>query len=77
MRPWKLPDLKQVTARWEKDLEGRGWNSLYLGNHDQPRAVSRFGDDGRYRAFEAGTYRVERYRHALAFSGVPAAGPGV
>jgi oligo-1,6-glucosidase len=30
-------------------LAGAGWNSLYLGNHDQPRPVSRFGDDGRYR----------------------------
>ena len=51
--PWKLADLKQVMTRWEKGLENRGWNSLYLSNHDQPRTVSRFGDDGRYRVESA------------------------
>ena len=40
-------------TRWQKELEGRGWNSLYLSNHDQPRPVSRFGDDGRYRVESA------------------------
>ena len=40
-------------TRWQKDLEGRGWNSIYLTNHDQPRAVSRFGNDGRYRVESA------------------------
>jgi oligo-1,6-glucosidase len=48
-----LLDLKSVITRWQKDLEGQGWNSLYLANHDQPRAVSRFGDDGRYRVESA------------------------
>lgn len=47
--PWKLKDLKAITTRWQKDLEGKGWNSNYLDNHDQPRQVSRFGDDGQYR----------------------------
>jgi len=51
--PWKLADLKQVTSRWQKGLEGRGWNSLYLSNHDQPRTVSRFGNDGQYRVASA------------------------
>ena len=46
---WNLLELKQVMTRWQKGLEGRGWNSLYLSNHDQPRSVSRFADDGRYR----------------------------
>ena len=41
-----LLELKQIMTRWQKELEGRGWNAFYLGNHDQPRAVSRFGDDG-------------------------------
>jgi len=50
---WRLADLKQVMTRWQLGLEGRGWNSIYLGNHDQPRAVSRFGDDGRYRVESA------------------------
>ncbi len=44
-----LLDLKRVMTSWQKELEGTGWNSLYLSNHDQPRAVSRFGDDGQYR----------------------------
>jgi oligo-1,6-glucosidase len=48
-RPWQLGELKQVITRWQKGLEGAGWNSLYLSNHDQPRALSRFGDDGRHR----------------------------
>jgi oligo-1,6-glucosidase len=47
--PLRLVELKQVMSRWQKDLENKGWNSLYLSNHDQPRAVSRFGDDGKYR----------------------------
>ena len=52
-KPWDLLDLKRVMTRWQKDLEDVGWNSLYLSNHDQPRAVSRFGDDGRYRVESA------------------------
>ncbi len=51
--PWKLLELKRVTTRWQKGLEDRGWNSLYLSNHDQPRTVSRFGDDGHYRVESA------------------------
>ncbi|WP_166781142.1 glycoside hydrolase family 13 protein [Curtobacterium salicis] len=38
-----LPTLKHSLARWQTGLEDRGWNSLYLSNHDQPRPVSRFG----------------------------------
>jgi oligo-1,6-glucosidase len=53
LKPWDLRDLKQVMSRWQKDLEGQGWNSLYLSNHDMPRSVSRFGDDGRYRVESA------------------------
>lgn len=40
-----LPELKKVFAKWEDGLEGKAWNSLYWDNHDQPRAVSRFGND--------------------------------
>ena len=40
-----LPRLKGNLAQWQDGLAGTGWNSLYLDNHDQPRAVSRFGDD--------------------------------
>src|SRR5688572_6316922 len=51
--PWKLLDLKAVMTRWQKDLENRAWNSIYLTNHDQPRAVSRFGDDRQFRVESA------------------------
>jgi oligo-1,6-glucosidase len=53
IRPWSLADLKKTMTKWQKELEGKGWNSLYLNNHDQPRAVSRFGDDGKYRVESA------------------------
>jgi oligo-1,6-glucosidase len=53
VKPWKLSDLKEVMTKWQKELEGKGWNSLYLNNHDQPRMVSRFGDDKEYRVESA------------------------
>ena len=40
-----LDGLRRVLSDWQTGLHGRGWNSLYLNNHDQPRMVSRFGDD--------------------------------
>ena len=40
-----LPDLKKNLAKWQRELEGRAWNSLFFCNHDQPRVVSRWGDD--------------------------------
>jgi len=43
--PLELPRLKASLARWQEGLADVGWNSLYWNNHDQPRAVSRFGDD--------------------------------
>ncbi|MCB9434113.1 MAG: alpha-glucosidase [Ardenticatenaceae bacterium] len=52
-KPWHLTALKEIMGRWQKDLETGGWNSLYLDNHDQPRGLSRFGDDGRYRVESA------------------------
>ncbi|MFC0561565.1 glycoside hydrolase family 13 protein [Halalkalibacter alkalisediminis] len=53
VKPWKLADLKAVMTKWQKDLEGKGWNSLYLNNHDQPRMVSRLGNDQDYRVESA------------------------
>ena len=53
VKPWKLSDLKAVTTRWQKDLENKAWNSIYLANHDQPRAVSRFGNDHQFRVESA------------------------
>jgi len=52
-KPWSLLHLKEVMTRWQQDLENRAWNSMYLGNHDQPRSVSQFGDDGQYRVESA------------------------
>ena len=48
-RKIKLVELKEVFSRWQKKLFGRAWNSLYWCNHDQPRIVSRLGDEGAYR----------------------------
>ncbi|MCW2532562.1 MAG: malL, partial [Blastococcus sp.] len=45
LRPLKMRDLKASLGRWQAGLADVGWNSLYWDNHDQPRAVSRFGDD--------------------------------
>jgi oligo-1,6-glucosidase len=44
-----LLDLKQSLSRWQYALAESGWNSLYFNNHDQPRSVSRFGNDEEYR----------------------------
>lgn len=51
--PWKLTELKRIMTRWQKGLEDDGWNSLYWNNHDQPRVVSRFGNDKEYRVKSA------------------------
>lgn len=40
-----LTRLKNTLSRWQTELYGKAWNSLFWNNHDQPRAVSRFGDD--------------------------------
>lgn len=53
VQPWRLTDLKQTITRWQRGLAGRGWNSNYLSNHDQPRALSRFGDDAEFRVQSA------------------------
>jgi oligo-1,6-glucosidase len=48
-----LRDLKASFGRWQAGLAETGWNSLYWNNHDQPRIVSRWGDDGEYRVRSA------------------------
>jgi oligo-1,6-glucosidase len=48
VKPCSLLTLKQNLTKWQKALEQTGWNSLYWNNHDQPRVVSRFGNDGAY-----------------------------
>lgn len=40
-----LPEWKEILSKWQMGLEGNAWNSLFLSNHDQPRSVSKFGND--------------------------------
>ncbi|EKE40927.1 hypothetical protein ENUP19_0201G0003 [Entamoeba nuttalli] len=47
--PWKLTELKKNIEKWQVTLHNCGWNSLYFNNHDQPRQVSRWGNDTKYR----------------------------
>jgi oligo-1,6-glucosidase len=51
--PLRLTDLKSTLSEWQEGLADVGWNSLYWNNHDQPRVVSRFGDDGAHRVASA------------------------
>ncbi len=53
IEPLHLVDLKASLGRWQAGLAETGWNSLYWDNHDQPRAVSRFGDDSEFRVESA------------------------
>lgn len=53
LAPLPLGQLKQVICRWQQELAGTGWNSLFLENHDLPRIVSRWGNDGEYREASA------------------------
>jgi oligo-1,6-glucosidase len=52
-QPFRLLDLKAIFGRWQAGLADVGWNSLYWNNHDQPRVVSRFGDDREHRVRSA------------------------
>ena len=52
-RPLYLPQLKECMRNWQQGLYNKGWNSLFLNNHDLPRIVSRWGDDGKYRVESA------------------------
>ena len=51
--PLSLPKLKDCFRRWQQELYGKGWNSLFFNNHDLPRIVSRWGNDGEYRVESA------------------------
>ncbi|OYD00388.1 alpha-glucosidase [Rhizobium sp. N4311] len=50
---WTVPHFRKIMSAWQRGLAGKGWNTLYLNNHDQPRAVSRFGDDAKYHSESA------------------------
>jgi alpha-glucosidase len=43
-----IVELKDVLSRWQKGLEGKGWNALFIENHDKPRVVSTWGNDQEY-----------------------------
>lgn len=49
LAPLPFVKLKKCLAKWQNELYGTGWNSLFFDNHDLPRIVSRWGDDGTYR----------------------------
>ena len=49
LKPFDLRELKRVMSDWQYKLAGRGWNALYFENHDQPRVISRWGNDTEYR----------------------------
>ena len=51
--PLHLPALKRCFDRWQRGLHNCGWNSLFMDNHDLPRIVSRWGNDGAYRVESA------------------------
>ena len=53
LAPLPFVKLKKTLAKWQNQLEGCGWNSLFWENHDLPRIVSRWGDDGEYRELSA------------------------
>ncbi|MGX9712912.1 glycoside hydrolase family 13 protein [Janthinobacterium lividum] len=52
-RPFNLIEFKQIISKWQTELADTGWNSLFWNNHDLPRAVSKYGDPGRYRVESA------------------------
>lgn len=56
LAPLRLVDLKANLAAWQVGLAEVGWNSLYWNNHDQPRIVSRWGDDGEHRVASAKSF---------------------
>jgi glucan 1,6-alpha-glucosidase len=53
LQPLDLLQLKKVLSKWQTELKGEAWNSLFWNNHDLPRIVSRWGDDGEYRVESA------------------------
>ena len=53
LAPLPFVKFKKVLARWQTEIYNSGWNSLFLNNHDLPRAVSHFGNDKEYRTQSA------------------------
>ena len=53
LKPLDLVKLKETMTKWQVELDGKAWNSLFWCNHDQPRMLSRWGNDGEYREVSA------------------------
>lgn len=53
-----LVELKQVLSKWQTDIGDKAWNSLFWNNHDSPRIVSRWGNDGEYRVKSAKAFAI-------------------
>ena len=53
LKPLYLPDLKECFRQWQEELYNKGWNSLFMNNHDLPRVVSRWGNPREYRVESA------------------------
>lgn len=51
--PFDFLELKRIFNHWQSGMHGRGWSALFWCNHDQPRIVSRFGDEGEHRVVAA------------------------
>lgn len=58
LKPLSLIELKEVLSRWQYELQEEGWNSLFWNNHDQPRIVSRWGNDQEYRVESAKMFAI-------------------
>ena len=58
-RPFSLVKLKKAFTKWQKALDGKGWNALYIENHDHPRIISRYGSEHYWR--ESGTMLAVSY----------------
>lgn len=53
-----IRELKEVMTKWQTSLGDKGWNSLFWNNHDLPRIVSRWGNDGEYREKSAKAFAI-------------------
>jgi len=52
-KPFNLRKLKKAFSKWQKEINGKAWNTLYIENHDHPRVISRYGSEHYHR--ESGT----------------------
>lgn len=70
---YDFKEFKKIMIKWQEELAGKAWNSLFLGNHDQPRSVSRFGNDQsclpRYFSQDAGDLSSYDAGNPLCLSG--------